>query len=118
MIAVALLFAFAFVAQAQAQPYPYTLIDPGTFGGPGSFVVVPFPITPNGTVLAAADTATPDTDLPASPDCFCDGYVQHAAAFRAGHLVDLGALAPAAENNSGSTSSTATGSARASRRTG
>ena len=87
-------------AQAQAKQYPYRLVDPGTFGGPGSFVVLPgLPITSNGTVLGTADTITPDPDLPVSD--FNDGYVQHAFTWRSGQLVDLGALAPAADNNSG-----------------
>jgi probable HAF family extracellular repeat protein len=95
----------ALTAQTQARPakhYPYRLIDPGTFGGPSSYVDLPgVPITSNGTVLGTADTTIRDRDLPVS-DCapFCDGYVQHSFAWRKGRLVDLGALPPAAHNNS------------------
>src|SRR5215813_4316128 len=92
---VVLVLAGAMGARAQARAYPYRLVDPGTFGGPGSFVVLPgLPITSNGTVLGTADTTTPDPDLPVT-DCggFCDGYVQHAFAWRSGRLADLGALA-------------------------
>ena len=66
------------VAPAAANArYPYTLIEPGTFGGPGSFLDEPgVSITSNGTVLGTADTTTPDPDL--SPSGFTDGYVQHA----------------------------------------
>jgi probable HAF family extracellular repeat protein len=99
LIAGALLSAFALIAQAHAKPYPYTLIDPGTFGGPSSYLDLPgVPITPNGAVLGTADTTTPDPDLPAGG--FSDVYVQHAFAWTNGHLADLGALAPAATNNS------------------
>lgn len=99
LIAVALACAVAAPVAAHAQSYPYTLVDPGTFGGPGSFLDLPgVPITSNGTVLGTADTTTPDPDLPASG--FSDGYVQHAFEWTNGHLVDLGALAPAATNNS------------------
>jgi hypothetical protein len=79
--------------------YPYTLVDPGTFGGPSSFVDLPgVPITRDGTVLGTADTATSDPDFPSDP--FHDGYVQHPFIWRAGRLTDLGALPPAAADNS------------------
>jgi probable HAF family extracellular repeat protein len=91
----------ASAARAQARAYPYTLVDPGTFAGPGSFAVLPgVPITSNGTVVGTADTTTRDSDKPVDPSCACDGYVDHAFKFTNGHLVDLGALAPAADNNS------------------
>src|SRR5215831_5241080 len=103
LIAAAILPAltFAIPARAQAKQYPYRLVDPGTFGGPGSFLTLPGSITRNGTVIGTADTITPDPDLPVSHCApFCDGYVQHAFAWRSGRLVDLGALAPAAHNSS------------------
>lgn len=101
LIAIACLVIFVVVAPAaaHAQSYPYTLIDPGTFGGPSSYLDEPgVSITSNGAILGTADTATPDPDLPASD--FSDGYVQHAFEWKNGRLVDLGALAPAATNNS------------------
>jgi uncharacterized membrane protein len=58
-------------------------------------------MTSNRTLPGAGDTATPDPDLPVSPGCLCDGYVQHAFTWRDGRRVDLGALPPAADNNSG-----------------
>ena len=102
LIAAAIVPALTVAAPAHAQTqYPYRLVDPGTFGGPGSFLGLPGAITSNGTVMGTADTTTPDPDLP-TQFCapFCDGYVQHAFAWRSGRLVDLGALAPAADNNS------------------
>ena len=102
LIAAAIVPALTVAAPAHAQTqYPYRLVDPGTFGGPGSFLGLPGAITSNGTVMGTADTTTPDPDLP-TQFCapFCDGYVQHAFAWRSGQLADLGALAPAAHNNS------------------
>jgi hypothetical protein len=79
--------------------YPYTLVDPGTFGGPSSFVDLPgVPITGDGTVIGTADTTTPDPDFPS--DDFHDGYVQHPFVWHDGRLSDLGALPPAADHNS------------------
>ena len=102
MLAVAILCVAVFAAGGQAlakTSYPYTLVDPGTFGGPSSFVVLPgVPITSEGVVLGTADTTTADPDLPS--DDFHDGYIQHAFTWRAGALTDLGALPPAADNNS------------------
>jgi probable HAF family extracellular repeat protein len=94
LIAVVLTFAFGFAAQAQAEPYPYTLIDPGTFGGPSSFLDEPgIPLTGDGTLLGSADTATVDSGyLPPCGSGFCDGFQQHAFAWRDGTLTDLGVL--------------------------
>jgi probable HAF family extracellular repeat protein len=82
---------FAVPSQARAQ-YPYKLIDPGTFGGPSSYVMLPgLPITGDGTVLGQADTPVRDKDW---PNCFAcmDRFIQHAFAWRDGRLTDLGAL--------------------------
>ena len=69
----------------------YKLIDLGTFGGPnnvGGGVIPPGPnqLTNQGTVVAGADTSTPD------PNCFIDCFVNHAYRFREGVLEDLGTL--------------------------
>jgi probable HAF family extracellular repeat protein len=83
-------------AQAHARAYPYTLIDPGTFAGPQSFLNFPaVPLTANGTLLGTADTTIPDEDYPNfNPFMigFPDPWVAHAFEWRAGHLRDLGAL--------------------------
>jgi probable HAF family extracellular repeat protein len=101
-LAIGCIAACAAHGQAMAKSgaaYPYTLIDPGTFGGPGSFLDLPgVPITSDGTVIGTADTTTPDPDFPS--DDFHDGYVQHAFAWRDGRLIDLGAPPPGADNNS------------------
>jgi probable HAF family extracellular repeat protein len=96
LIAAAILPALAFAVPAQARTqYPYKLIDLGTFGGPSSFLDEPaIPITSQGVVLGAADTTTVDTDYPncSTAGAFCDGYVDHAFAWRDGRRTDLGAL--------------------------
>jgi probable HAF family extracellular repeat protein len=92
----AALFALAAAGPAHARAhYPYTLVEPGTFGGPSSFLDLPaVPVTDQGTLLGAADTATTDGDFPNCPPpggCY-DAYVQHALEWRDGQLTDLGAL--------------------------
>jgi probable HAF family extracellular repeat protein len=92
----AAVFALAAAGPAHARAtYPYTLVEPGTFGGPSSFLDLPaVPVTNQGTLLGAADTGTTDGDFPNCPPpggCF-DGYVQHALEWRNGALTDLGAL--------------------------
>jgi probable HAF family extracellular repeat protein len=95
-IAAAMVLAAVGPAHATAvKRYPYTLVDTGTFGGPGSLFPEPgVPLTTRGTLLGAADTATLDRDYPhCPPPGSCpDRYIQHAAAWHNGHLTDLGAL--------------------------
>jgi probable HAF family extracellular repeat protein len=95
-IAVAAVVAAAGSDRATAvKRYPYTLVDTGTFGGPSSFLDGPaVPISSQGTLLGAADTATLDVDwqhCPPPGGC-SDRYVQHAVAWHDGRLADLGAL--------------------------
>jgi probable HAF family extracellular repeat protein len=81
-----------YAASAQPAHYPYILVDPGTFGGPQSFLGLPgVPVTQKGILIGQADTATLDSDY---PNCFvcADKYIQHAFAWRHGRLTDLGAL--------------------------
>ena len=69
--------------------YPYTLIDPGTFGGPNSYLDGPgVPVTNNGTFIGQADT----TARCPSPGPCEDSYIQHAFTFQDGRLTDLGVL--------------------------
>jgi hypothetical protein len=87
-------------ALAGAQ-YPYTLIDPGTFGGPSSYLDQPgVPLTSNGTLIGQGDTSTADSDFPncAPPGGCEDPFIQHALAWRDGRVIDLGALP--GQNNS------------------
>jgi len=82
--------------QASAASYPYRLVDPGTFGGPQSFLNLPaVPLTTKGGLLGTADTAIPDADYPNfNPFMvgFPDPYLVHSFEWTAGHLTDLGAL--------------------------
>jgi len=75
---------------------PYTLVDPGTFGGPQSFLNLPaVPLTENGVLLGTADTTVPDSDYPNfNPFIvgFPDPVLTQAFEWRNGHLINLGAL--------------------------
>lgn len=79
-------------ASTRPSRHPYILVDPGTLGGPQSFLDLPgVPVTRTGILLGQADTATLDSDY---PNCFVcpDQYIQHAFAWHHGRLTDLGAL--------------------------
>jgi probable HAF family extracellular repeat protein len=93
LIAAAIVPALTFAVPAHARTqYPYRLVDPGTFGGPSSYLQLPaIPITSSGTVLGLADTPARDRDW---PHCFAcqDPFIQHALAWNDGRLTDLGAL--------------------------
>jgi probable HAF family extracellular repeat protein len=83
------------LATASAH-YAYTVVDPGTFGGPQSFLNLPaVPLTPQGTLLGTADTAIPDGDYPDFNPFMVglpDPYLVHSFESRNGHMTDLGAL--------------------------
>src|SRR5215831_5152428 len=96
-VAATLLAAAAAAAPARAAShYPYRLVDPGTFGGPQSFLNLPaVPLTPDGALLGTADTTTRDADYPkCNPFMvgFPDRHLTHAFEWRGGRLHDLGAL--------------------------
>jgi hypothetical protein len=86
--------AAAVPARAAASQHPYRLVDPGTFGGPQSFLNLPaVPLTPDGALLGTADTATRDADYPrcnpfmVGPDRYLvgpDRYLVHAFEWRGG----------------------------------
>src|SRR5262249_56753948 len=65
-VAATLLAAAATAAPARAATHdPYRLVDPGTFGGPQSFLNLPAgPPTAKGALLGSAETATHDADYP------------------------------------------------------
>ncbi len=95
LAAVLLALAAAGPAYASRARYPYTLVDPGTFGGPSSFLDLPgVPLTSTGTFIGTADTSTVDSDFPncAPPGGCYDQFVQHAFTWKDGRLTDLGAL--------------------------
>jgi probable HAF family extracellular repeat protein len=94
---VALQVAPAGTAQTgKAPPHLYTLVDPGTLGGPQSFLNLPgIPIPKRGTLIGTADTNIADADYPNfNPFVigFPDPYIAHAFAWQNGRLTDLGAL--------------------------
>jgi probable HAF family extracellular repeat protein len=102
-VAAILLAAVAAAAPARAAAhhpsawqYPYRLVDPGTFGGPQSFLDMPaVPLTSHGGLLGTADTTIPDADYPNfNPFMvgFPDPHLVHAFAWADGQLRDLGAL--------------------------
>ena len=96
MAAILLAAAAAAAPARAASQHPYKLVDPGTFGGPQSFVNLPaVPLTSNGALLGSADTSTRDADYPkCNPFMvgFPDRYLVHAFEWRGGRLHDLGAL--------------------------
>jgi probable HAF family extracellular repeat protein len=96
-VAATLLAAAAVAAPARAAShYPYRLVDPGTLGGPQSFLNLPaVPLTSRGALLGTADTTTRDADYPkCNPFMvgFPDRVLTHAFEWQGGRLRDLGAL--------------------------
>src|SRR5262249_57033824 len=96
-VAATLLAAAAVAAPARAATHhPYRLVDPGTFGGPQSFLNLPaVPLTSRGALLGTADTTTRDADYPkCNPFMvgFPDPYLTHAFEWRGRHLPDPRAL--------------------------
>src|ERR1700733_13234160 len=91
LVAAVMLSALAFAVPAHADgQHPYTLIDPGTFGGPQSFLNLPaIPLTAPGE---SPGTAAPPIPHPRSPDFtrFRVGsaapYLVHAFSWNDGHL--------------------------------
>jgi probable HAF family extracellular repeat protein len=88
--------AAAVPARVAASQHPYRLVDPGTFGGPQSFLDMPaVPLTKQGGLLGTAETSIPDADYPNfNPFMvgFPDRHLVHAFEWADGHLRDLGAL--------------------------
>jgi len=96
-VAAALALAIAAgIAQAKSAPHPYKLVDPGTLGGPQSFLNLPgVPITPAGALIGTADTDTRDDDAPNfNPFVigFPDPFTARAFSWQNGGMTDLGAL--------------------------
>jgi probable HAF family extracellular repeat protein len=83
-------------AQAGPAPSPYTLVDPGTLGGPQSFMNLPgSPTTSSGALIGTADTGVADSDYPNfNPFIvgFPDPFTAHAFSYENGRMTDLGAL--------------------------
>jgi probable HAF family extracellular repeat protein len=95
--------AVALPAQRVAQHKRYRIVEIPTLGGPTTYPSVNRPenqiISNSGIVAIGADTSTPD---PFFPNCFNpDCFVSHAALWRNGVLIDLGAL-PGNGNSSAS----------------
>ncbi|MGN6167009.1 MAG: hypothetical protein ACTHQQ_02400 [Solirubrobacteraceae bacterium] len=80
-------------AHVKRVAHPYRLVVPGTFGGPSNYLQEPgIPYTSKGVLIGFADTSTRDRAYDKCPSNFCDGYRQHAFAWHAGKLTDLGVL--------------------------
>jgi len=77
----------------EAKYHKYKLFDLGTFGGPASYLNQGQNILNNhGTLVGAADTATPD---PVANQNFCyqfDCFLSHATEIEDGRVTDLGVL--------------------------
>lgn len=80
-------------AQATTKHHHYKLIDPGTFGGPQSFVQEVALVENNaGAAVGNADTSIPDPNYPNSCLFCSDPFIQHAFQWSGGVPIDLGAL--------------------------
>jgi uncharacterized membrane protein len=79
--------------QPQHQYHHYRIVDPGTFGGPQSWLWAPDPPSPGvlnnqGTLVGLAETLAVDPYCFWTPDC----YAPHAFQWRNGVTTDLGVL--------------------------
>jgi probable HAF family extracellular repeat protein len=97
VVAAALLLPAAGTAQAdKAAANAFAIVDPGTFGGPQSFLDLPaVPLTKEGALLGQAETTIADADYPNfNPFMvgFPDPVLLHAFEWQKGQLTDLGAL--------------------------
>jgi probable HAF family extracellular repeat protein len=94
--AAVLVVAAAGTAQPGKSPTAYTLVDPGSLGGPQSFMNLPgSPTTASGALIGTADTGVADSDYPNfNPFIvgFPDPFTAHAFSYRNGRMTDLGAL--------------------------
>lgn len=88
--------ALAGTAQAGKAPPPYTFVDPGTLGGPQSYMNLPgFPVTKKGALIGTADTSVLDSDFPNFNPFMVNwpnGFTAHAFSYQDGQMTDLGAL--------------------------
>jgi probable HAF family extracellular repeat protein len=79
-----------------ATQYPYRLVDPGTLGGPSSYLNLPaVPLSKGGAVLGTSETSVPDSDYPLFNGFivgFPDPLLTQAFAWQNGQLTNLGAL--------------------------
>ena len=110
LIAVLTLPVVSSAQEEKKEHHHYKLVDIGTLGGPNSFFSGPgLPILNNrGTFAIIANTTTPNPN----PGCFIgsnapDCFVEHAAVWHNGTLIDLGVLPGGA--NSQTTSISASG---------
>ena len=77
----------------QAKHYPYTFYEVGTLGGPQTYQEFPGTVLNNRSMVALFGSDIPALDPHAPDGCFNeDCHISHAAVWRDGHLIDLGAF--------------------------